>query len=188
VRPLPEACIDSKLLSCLLLTLCLLFLSSHRLPAPIQEIPDSPTPAKPKRAHQEATQRKIHNGSAEMVKKAPESKNNTGPATVFIYRPAGFPWGMYNSAAITIDGVETRTMADARYSVRKLNPGRHFFEAKGGVITNQRVPVEIDLKPGQNYYLRVSIDAMGFPEGKIIFTSVPNAEGAADIAKLKPGP
>jgi hypothetical protein len=79
-------------------------------------------------------------------------------------------------------------MADARYSVRKLNAGRHVFEAKGGVITNQRIPIEIDVKPGQNYYLRVSIDAMGFPEGKIIFTQVPKAEGAAELAKLKPGP
>ena len=166
----------------------LLLITAHRLPAPIVEEEEPTRTPKPKRLHQAATQRKIDNRSVEVARQGPESKNNSGPATVFIYRPAGFPWGMYNGTSITMDGVETRTMADARYSVRKLNPGRHIFEAKGGVITNQRVPVEIDLKPGQNYYLRVSIDAMGFPEGKIIFTNVPTTEGAADIAKLKPGP
>ena len=172
----------------LLVAAVTIFLSVDRLPAPIVE-EEKPTPApKPKRAHQPETQRKIDNGSVEVAKQASESKNNSGPATVFIYRPLGFPWGMYNGTAIRVDGVETRTMADARYSVRKLNPGRHIFEAKGGVITNQHIPLEIDLKPGQNCYLRVSIDAMGFPEGKIIFTKVSNAEGAAELAKLKPGP
>jgi hypothetical protein len=117
----------------------------------------------------------------------PESKNNNSTATVFVYRPAGFPWGMYNGIVITMDGVETRTMADARYSVRKVTPGRHVFEAKGG-LTNQRVPIDIDLKPRQNYYLRASIDAMGFPEGRVIFAQVPNAQGAEDLAKLKQGP
>jgi hypothetical protein len=37
VKALPDACTDSKLFGCLLLTLCLLFLSSHRLLAPIVE-------------------------------------------------------------------------------------------------------------------------------------------------------
>lgn len=48
MKPLPDACIDSKLFGRLLLTLCLLFLSSHRLPAPIVE-EASPTP-KPRQA------------------------------------------------------------------------------------------------------------------------------------------
>jgi hypothetical protein len=170
------------------ITVAIGFMCAHRVPAPIVE-EEKPTPApKPKHLRQAAASRKIDSASTEEAKKASESKNSNGPATVFIYRPAGFPWGMYNNTAITIDGVETRKMADARYSVRKLTPGRHIFEAKGGVITNQRIPVEIDLAPGQNYYLRVSIDAMGFPEGKIIFAQIPSAEGAADLIKLKPGP
>lgn len=122
-----------------------------------------------------------------MSKKASESRNGGGPATVYLYRPAGFPWGMYNGAAINIDGAKVRSMADPRYSVRKLNPGKHIFEATGG-FTNQHVPIEIDLQNGQTYYLRMSIDAMGFPEGKIIFTRVPTAQGAEETAKLTQGP
>jgi hypothetical protein len=95
---------------------------------------------------------------------------------------------MYNGAAINIDGAKVRTMADSRYSVRKLNPGKHLFEATGGVITHQRIPIEIDLQSDQTYYLRMSIDAMGFPEGKIIFTRVPTAQGAEETAKLTQGP
>lgn len=95
---------------------------------------------------------------------------------------------MYNGAAINIDGAKVRTMGDPRYSVRKLNPGKHVFEATGGVLTNQRVPIEIELQNDQTYYLRMTIDAGGFPEGKIIFTRVPSAQGAEETAKLKPGP
>jgi len=105
------------------------------------------------------------------------------PLRCFIYRPAGFPWGMYSGAAISIDGAKIRTMADPRYSVRKLGAGRHLFEATGG-FTNQHVPIEIDLQGDQKYYLRMSIDAMGFPEGKIILTRVSSAQGMEDISKL----
>jgi hypothetical protein len=50
VKAFPDACIDSKFFGRLLLTVCLLFLSSHRLPAPIVE-EEKPTPApKPRQA------------------------------------------------------------------------------------------------------------------------------------------
>jgi Protein of unknown function (DUF2846) len=173
---------------CAVLTITGLLITAHRLPAPIREI-ESATPApKPKHSHQISSQRNHGSESAIVASNASEIKRPSGPATVFIYRPAGFPWGMYNTSTIIIDGAQTRTMADPRYSVRKLNPGRHAFEVKGGVITNQHVPIEIDLQSGQTYYLRVSIDAMGFPEGKIIFVQVPNAQGTEEIAKLKQGP
>jgi hypothetical protein len=170
------------------LVLLMLLATSQRLPAPIQEIP-TPTPTpKPKPAYHPTTATKSDVALTNVSKKANESRNSGRPATVYLYRPAGFPWGMYNGAAINIDGVKVRTMADPRYSVRKLNPGKHVFEATGGVITHQRIPVEIDLQNDQTYYLRMSIDAMGFPEGKIIFTRVPNAQGAEETAKLTQGP
>lgn len=165
-----------------------LLITTHRCPAPISEIPTpSPTP-RPKPAHHPTTARKSDVASTDVSKRANESRNSGGPATVYLYRPAGFPWGMYNGAAINIDGAKVRTMADSRYSVRKLNPGKHLFEATGGVITHQRIPIEIDLQSDQTYYLRMSIDAMGFPEGKIIFTRVPTAQGAEETAKLTQGP
>ncbi len=168
-------------------TLCLLLGSSPRLPAPISE-ESTPTPApKAMPAHQAATARKPDVASMDVPKKARESKDGGGTATVFIYRPAGFPWGMLGGCVITIDGVKARTMADPRYSVRKLSPGKHVFEATGG-FTHQRVPVEIDLQGDQKYYLRMSIDALGFPEGKIIFTRVPNAQGVEELAKLTAAP
>ena len=164
-----------------------MLLTIHRLPAPISEIP-TPTPMpRPKPAHQATTPGKSNVESTDVSKKVHESKNGGGTATVFIYRPAGFPWGMYTNSVITIDGVEARTMADPRYSVRKLSPGKHVFEAKGG-FTHQHVPIEIDLQGEQTYYLRMSIDALGFPEGKIIFTRVPSTQGVEEIAKLAQAP
>jgi hypothetical protein len=155
----------------------LLIASATYLPAPILEMA---TPAPKSRASHSAAQ------AATATKPATGARHE--PASVFIYRPAGFPWGMYNTSTIIIDGVKVRTMADPRYLVRHLSPGHHLFEAKGGVITNQRVPIEIDLQSDQKYYLRMSIDAMGFPEGKILFTQVSNAQGAEEVAKLTQTP
>ena len=161
--------------------------TTHRLPAPISE-ESTPTPApKAMPAHQATRARKPDVASMDVPKNARESKDGSGTATVFIYRPAGFPWGMLSGCVITIDGVKARTMADPRYSVRKLTPGKHVFEATGG-FTHQRVPVEINLQGDQKYYLRMSIDALGFPEGKIIFTRVPNAQGVEELAKLTAAP
>ena len=168
-------------------TLGLLLLTMHRLPAPISEIPEPTATPGPKPAHQAATARKRDVASTDASKNARESKNAGSTAIVFIYRPAGFPWGMYNNSVITVDGTEVRTMADPRYSVKKLSPGKHVFEAKGG-FTHQHIPIEMDLEGDQKYYLRMSIGAWGFPEGKIIFTRVPSAQGVEEIAKLTQAP
>jgi Protein of unknown function (DUF2846) len=170
-----------------LLVVTLLVITAHRLPAPISEIPTPTSTPRPKPALQATIARKSDVASTDSLKGARESKNGGGTATVFIYRPAGFPWGMLGGCVITIDGVKARTMADPRYSVRKLTPGKHVFEATGG-FTHQRVPVAIDLQGDQNYYLRMSIDALGFPEGKIIFTRVPSAQGVEETAKLTQAP
>jgi hypothetical protein len=171
----------------ILLVFALGFIWVNRLPAPISEIPTPTATPRPKPAHQATIARKSDVASTDASKGARESKNGGGTATVFIYRPAGFPWGMLSGCVITIDGVKARTMADPRYSVRRLSPGKHVFEATGG-FTHQRVPVEIDLEGDQNYYLRMSIDALGFPEGKIIFTRVPTAQGVEETAKLIQAP
>ena len=168
--------------------LSILLATSQRLPAPISEIPEPTTTPRPKPVHHVTSAHKSEAASTDALKKTQPSKSGGGTATVFIYRPAGFPWGMYSSSVIAIDGAEARTMGDSRYSVRKLSAGKHVFEARGGVLTHQRVPIEIDLQSDQNYYLRMSIDAMGFPEGKIIFTHVPDATGVAETAKLTQGP
>jgi hypothetical protein len=175
-----------KPMTYLLAITTILLLTAHRLPAPISE--ETPTPApKALPARQATTPRKPDVASMNVPKRATESKNGNSTATVFIYRPAGFPWGMLGGCVITIDGVKARTMADPRYSVKKLSPGKHVFEATGG-LTHQRVPVEIALQGDQKYYLRMSIDALGFPEGKIIFARVPNAQGVEELAKLTAAP
>lgn len=180
--------IDMNLPVRFVLVLLMLLATLQRLPAPISEIPEPTSTPRPKPAHHATAARKSDVAATDVSKKAHESRNSGGPATVFLYRAAGFPWGMYNGAAINIDGAKVRTMGDPRYSVRKLSPGKHVFEATGGVITSQHVPIDIDLHNDQTYYLRMSIDAGGFPEGKIIFTRVPSAQGAQEIAKLTQGP
>src|SRR6476660_8955791 len=164
----------------------LIIVSAPHVPAPIiEETTPQPTTAPKRKPPRELAIASKSNVAARDVSMKPAT--SVGPATVFIYRPAGFPWGIYNTSTVTIDGTQLRTMSDPRYSLRKLTPGRHLFEVKGG-FTNQHVPIQIDLQSAQTYYLRVSIDEMGFPEGKIIFTQVPNAQGAEEIAKLKQGP
>lgn len=169
-------------------TLGLLLLTTHRLPAPISEIPAPTAAPRPKHAHQATTARKSDLASTEVTKKAHEPRTGGGTATVFIYRPAGFGWGIYNGSVVTIDGAKACTMGDPRYTVRKLSPGKHVFEATGGVFTHQRIPIVIDLQSAQNYYLRMTIDAWGFPEGKIIFARAPTAQGLEEIAKLTQAP
>jgi Protein of unknown function (DUF2846) len=170
--------------------LCLVtfLISTPRLPAPISEIPAPTSSPRPKHPHQATTARKSDVAPTDVSKKAHEFKSGSDTATVFIYRPAGFSWGMYNGSVITIDGAAVRTMADPRYSVRKLSPGKHVFEATGGIVTHQHIPIAIDLQGNQNYYLRMTIDAWGFPEGKIIFTRASTAQGVEEIAKLTQAP
>jgi hypothetical protein len=172
------------------LWLCLVVLlaSAHRLPAPISEIPAPTAAPRPKHAHQATTARKFDVTSTDVTRKAQGPRNGGGTATVFIYRPVGFGWGIYNGLVVTIDGAKACTMADPRYTVRKLSPGKHVFEATGGVVTHQRIPIAIDLQGSQDYYLRMSIDAWGFPEGKIIFARAPTAQGQEEIAKLTKAP
>ena len=182
------------------LWLCLVILlaSAPWLPAPILETQEAAKPKqkrtiKPKVTNENSETPTKHTSThlantTEVSKQPHKSKNNGGVATVFIYRPAGFSWGMYNGSVITIDGVKACTMADPRYSVRKLSPGKHVFEATGGVFTHQHISIPIDLQSDQNYYLRMTIDAMGFPEGKIIFTRAPNAQAVQELAKITQAP
>jgi hypothetical protein len=170
------------------LCLVVLLISAHRLPAPISELPTPTSAPRPKHARQATTARESNVELTDLSRKARESKNSGGRATVFVYRPAGFGWGIYNHTVITIDGAEACTMADPRYTVRKLRPGKHVFEATGGVVTHQHTPIAIDLQGDQKYYFRITIDAWGFPEGKIIFTRAPSAQAVEELAKLTQAP
>jgi len=170
------------------LCLFLLLTSAHWLPAPISEVPAPTSTPRAKHAHQATTARKSDFASTEVTKKAHEPRNGGDTATVFIYRPAGFGWGIYNGAVVTIDGAKACTMADPRYTVKTLSPGRHVFEATGGVVTHQHIPIVIDVQSAQKYYFRMTIDAWGFPEGKIKFTCAPNAQAVEELAKLTQAP
>lgn len=166
----------------------LLLISAHRLPAPISEIPAPTATPRQRNAHQATIARKSDFASMDVIKKAHEPRNGGGTATVFIYRPAGFGWGIYNGAVVTIDGAKACTMADPRYAVKTLSPGKHVFEATGGVVTHQHIPIVIDVQSAQKYYLRMTIDAWGFPEGKIKFTCAPSAQAVQELAKLTQAP
>jgi hypothetical protein len=172
-----------KAASLMLLGSLLLVLSAHRSLAPVIE-EATPTPTVAHKAWPEPAPKQKN----ENIDKARESQNVHGTARVFIYRPASAgSWLILTHAAISVDGAESFNVANPRYMMKTLAPGKHVFEITGGFVTHQRIPIEIDLQSGQDYYLRATLNAWGFPEGKLIFTRVPNAEGVQEVAQIKQG-
>jgi Protein of unknown function (DUF2846) len=164
-----------------------LVLSAYRLPAPVIE-EATPAPNVARKARPEATASTKPKPKGDDTDKTRESKNARGSARVFVYRPAAAgSWIILTNATISIDNADSFNVANPRYTMKTLSPGKHIFEITGGVVTHQRIPIEIDLRSGQDYYLRATLNMWGFPEGKLIFTRIPNAEGAKEVAKLKQG-
>ena len=157
------------------------------MPAPIIE-EATPAPTVAHKARPEAGASTKPKPKSDGTDKTRASKNARSSARVFVYRPAAAgSWIILTNATISVDSADSFNVANPRYMMKTLSPGKHVFEITGGVFTHQRIPIEIDLQSGQDYYLRATLNAWGFPEGKLIFTRVPNAEGAQEVAKLKQG-
>jgi len=119
--------------------------------------------------------------SAQQAASQPTSiSSSTDPqATVFVYRYKQFV-GKALSPSVYCDENELARMENGRYFVVTLPAGQHIFRSN-----DKQAGVNLDLKPGDKYYIRVEI-ATGFMKGHGRLVSVAPEQGSYEIKNLKP--
>jgi hypothetical protein len=104
-------------------------------------------------------------------------------ATVYFYRYKQYV-GSALSPSVYCDEAELARMENGRYFSVKLNPGRHTFRSN-----DKQSGAEVDLKSGQEYFLRVEL-ATGFMKGHGRLVAIVPEQGRFELQskKLKPLP
>jgi len=82
--------------------------------------------------------------------------------------------------SIYCDEKDVVRVQSGRYVVLALAPGKHTFRSN-----DQQSQIEVDLKPGQEYYIRVDI-AAGMWKGHGRLTLVQPEQGAGELKQMKP--
>lgn len=99
--------------------------------------------------------------------------------TVYIYRYKQFV-GSALSPSVYCDENELARMENGRFFVVKLSSGKHTFRSN-----DKQSGIDVDLKNGQDYYIRVEIAAgMMKGHGRLILTAP--EQGSYETKKLKP--
>ena len=109
----------------------------------------------------------------------PQPQGEEAKASVYIYRYKQFV-GAALEPSIYCDETQLARMDNGRYFVVKLDPGKHTFRSN-----DKQSGVELDLKAGEEYYLRVEI-ATGFWKGRGRLVLTQKEQGAYELKKLKP--
>jgi hypothetical protein len=104
---------------------------------------------------------------------------NNSLATVYVYRYKQFV-GSALSPSVYSDDTELARMDNGRFFVAKLAPGKHVFHSN-----DKQSGIEVELKAGQDYYVRVEI-AAGFMKGHGRLTLVAPEQGTYEVKSLKP--
>lgn len=99
------------------------------------------------------------------------------PSLVYIYRYKQFVGGGLEPS-VYCDETQLARMDNGRYLAVRVAPGKHIFRSN-----DKQSGVEIELKPGETYYLRVEI-ATGFFKGHGRLVVSPAEQGAFEIKKL----
>jgi len=101
-------------------------------------------------------------------------------ATVFVYRYKQFV-GSALAPSVYCDEVQLARMENGRYFAAMLDPGKHTFRSN-----DAQSGVELELKAGQNYFVRVEI-ATGFMKGhgRLILMSPEQGRYELTSSKLK---
>ena len=112
---------------------------------------------------------------------APPTETNQAPAKVYVYRYKQFVGGAL-SPSVYCDEVQLARMDNGRYFTASIAPGKHTFRSN-----DKQSGMEWDLKPGQEYFLRVEI-ASGFMKGHGRLVVVPREQASYELKsdKLKP--
>jgi hypothetical protein len=104
---------------------------------------------------------------------------NAGAAQVYVYRYRQFV-GSGLEPSVYCDDMQLARMDNGRYFVAAVESGPHTFRAN-----DKQSGILIDLKPGEQYYLRVEL-APGLLKGHGRLVLVPKEQGEFEVAKLKP--
>jgi Protein of unknown function (DUF2846) len=130
-------------------------------------------------AHAQETQTAITQTAAPQADNAQVSSSNNSQATVYIYRYKQFT-GSALSPSVYCDESELARMENGRFFEVKLTPGKHAFRSN-----DKQAGIDLDLKGGQEYYIRVELVAgMMKGHGRLVF--VQPEQGVYEIKKLKP--
>jgi hypothetical protein len=116
---------------------------------------------------------------AQEAEKKPAAPVSTDMATVYFYRYKQFVGGGLEPS-VYCDEVQLARMDNGRFFAIKLAPGRHAFRSN-----DKQSGVELELKGGQAYYLRVDI-VTGFMKGHGRLTAVAAEQGEYEVKKLQP--
>jgi hypothetical protein len=107
------------------------------------------------------------------------STSTDSRATVYVYRYKQFV-GSALSPSVYCDENELARMDNGKFFVVKLPPGTHIFRSN-----DRQAGITVDLKGGQEYYIRVEL-AAGFMKGHGRLLWVGPEQGTYEIKNLKP--
>lgn len=82
--------------------------------------------------------------------------------------------------SIYVDEKDAARLQDGRYVVLQLTAGKHTFRSN-----DAQSQVELDLKPDEQYYIRIDI-APGMWKGHGRLTFVQPGQGAGELKEMKP--
>src|SRR5260370_31723506 len=102
-------------------------------------------------------------------------------ATVYVYRYKQFVGGAL-APSVYCDETELARMQNGRYFTVKLDPGKHNFRSN-----DKQSGTELDMKAGQEYFLRVEIAAGAMKgHGRLVLMSPYQGGYELKCSKLKP--
>jgi hypothetical protein len=106
---------------------------------------------------------------------------STSKATVYVYRYKQFV-GAALEPSVYCDELQLARMTNGRYFTTKIDSGKHTFHSN-----DKQSGVELDLKAGQEYFIRLEI-ATGFMKGhgRLVLMSPEQAGYELKSDKLKP--
>jgi hypothetical protein len=109
----------------------------------------------------------------------PAAAQQDGNATLYFYRIKQFS-GSALEPSVFCDEKDLARMDNGRYFGVTLAPGKHTCR-----MGDKQTGFELDVKPGQSYYAKVSLE-VGFWKGHGRLTLIQPEQGAFELKKVKP--
>lgn len=140
---------------------------------------DQTTPVEPAASTQASPQEAAPTTPEAKTGEATQLQAQETKATIYFYRTKQFT-GSALEPTVYGDDKELARMDNGRFFGVKLDPGTHTFR-----MGDNQTGFEIDMKAGQVYYARVTIE-VGFWKGHGRLTLMQPEQGAFEIKKVKP--
>src|SRR6516164_7350975 len=111
----------------------------------------------------------------------PSQTATSSKAVVYVYRYKQF-FGSGLAPSVYCDETQLARMENGRYFSLKLDPGKHAFRSN-----DAQSGVELDLKAGQEYFIRVEIaPGMMKGHGRLVMTAPEQGRYEVKSSQLKP--